>query len=324
MIQKPAEGWGRESPAIATARDLAAGGKAAVITGGRVLRGLTLCALGGLWTFSGLTAGLFGNFPILLGVGGLGVATIFFGLRIMRGPGAAQDFVSAIAEPSFFAAGTEPLTTLAYSRGRLLAHAGFGILALLFALWAAGHFGGAAGVLMTLLIPASAVVALAAARRAIGDLTALRWDGRGLTIRTLFSQRDLAWSEVADIGIQKVNTYALFGLLRVRSQRSLMVRLRRGGLFGRRVGVSSALLDLEGRTLKGLVIELSAAQAGLAPPPGSASAVHPSPPQPAWTFDAVTQTAPALRSTAPTAASFADQPPRFGTGSAPAFGRRRV
>ena len=327
MIQKPTESWGRESRAIATARDIAAGGKAAVATGGRVLRGLVLCASGGLWLFAGLAAGAFGNLPTLLGVGGLGLLAIFFGLRIMRGPRAADDGAraSASAGPGFVPAAAGLLKTVAYSRGRLLAHAGLGAAAVLFAFWGAGHFGGAGQVFMTMLIPVFAFMALGAVRRASGDLTALRWNERGLTVRTLFSQRDLAWSEVADIGIKQVTTYALFGLLKTSSQRSLMVRVTRGGLFGGRVGVSSNLLDLGDRTLEGLVIELSAAQAGRSPPPPSmACAAHPDAQQPLWGFVPEAQAAPALRSAEPTAARFANQPQAFGTGSAGVFGRRGV
>ena len=327
MIRKPAEGWGRESAAVATARNVAAGGKAAVLTGGRLLRGLGLCALGGLWIFAGLSAGLFGNLPTLVGVGGLGLLAIAGGLHIMRGPRTAGDTARARpdAEPGFGPAATGQAATIAYSRGKLLAHAGFGVFAILFAVWGVGHFGGAWRVVMTLLIPVFAIMALAAMRRALGDLTALRWDRRGLTVRTLFSHRDLAWSDVVDIGIQQVSTYALFGLMRVGSQRSLMLRLASGGLFGKRMGVSSNLLDLGGRTLESLVLELSAAQAGRNPAsPSTASAAPIWASQPAPAFDPVAQTAAPMRSTAPAPARTADQPPRFGTGPARAFGRRGV
>ncbi len=323
MIRKPAESWGRESAAIATVRSAAAGGKAAVVIGGRLMRGLALCAFGGLWTFAGLAAGLSGNLPTLFGAGGLGLLTIAVGLHIMRGPRTADGAVRAGAELSVASAATGSAATIAYSRGKLLAHAGFGVLAVLFAVWGVGHFGGAARVVMTILIPVFAVMTLGAGRRAFGgDLTALRWDGRGLSIRTLFSQRDLAWSDVTVIGIQQVNTYALFGLLRVGSQRSLMVRLAKGGFLVGRVGVSSSLLDLEGRTLENLVLELSAAQAGRASPsPSFASEAPLRPPQPARTFDPAPAAAP--RPAAPAAAGFAHQPPpRFGTGSTPTFGRR--
>ncbi len=323
MIRKPAESWGRESAAVTTARNVAAGGKAAVVTGGRVLRGLALCASGGLWTFAGLAAGLFGNLPTLIGAGGLGLLAIAVGLRIMRGPRAADD--TALSAPSFVPGDAGPGATLAYSRGKLLAHAGFGVVAILFAVWGVGHFGGAGRVVMTILIPVFALMTLGAARRALGDLTALRWDSRGLTVRTLFTQRNLAWSEVADVGIQQVNTYALFGLLRVGSQRSVMVRLASGGLFSRKVGVSSNLLDLEGRTLESLVLQLSAARAGRNPPsPSIASAAPAWASQPAQAFNPAPQAAANLGSAAPAAARLANQAPRFGTGSAPSFGRRGV
>ena len=326
MIQKPTESWGRESPAIATARNIAIDGKAAVVTGGRVLRGLVLCASGGLWLFVSLVAGASGNLPTLLGVGGLGLGAIFLGLRIMRGPRAADDGAraGASAGPGFAPAAAGPLNTIAYSRGKLLAHAGLGALAVLFAFWGVGHFGGVGQLFMILLIPVAAYMALGAVRRASGDLTALRWDERGLTVRTLFSQRDLAWSEVAGIGIKQVTTYALFGVLKTGSQRSLMVRVTRGGLFGGRVGVSSNLLDLGGRTLEGLVIELGAAQAGRNPPPSMASAAHLDAQQPSWGFVPEARAAPALRLAEPAAARFASQPPLFGSGSGRGFGRRGV
>ncbi len=327
MIRKPAESWGRESAAVATARSAAAGGKAVVVTGGRVLRGLALCAFGGLWTFAGLAAGLSGNLPTLIGAGALGLLAIAVGLKIMRGPRAAVGDAPARpgAELSFAPAATGPLGAVDYSRGKLLAHAGFGVLAVLFAVWGAGAFDGAGRVVMTLLIPVFAVMTLAAARRAFGDLRALRWDGRGLSVRTLFSERRLAWSEVAGIGVQQVNTYALFGLLRVGSQRSIMVRVANGGLFGGRVGVSFSLLDLEGRTPESLVLELSAAQAGRAsPPPSFASEAPVAAPQPARAFVPAPQAAAAPTWTPPEAAHAASEPPRFGAVSARTFGRRGV
>jgi len=327
MIRKPAESWGRESAAIATVRSAAAGGKAAVVTGGRLMRGLALCAFGGLWTFAGLTAGLSGSLPTLIGAGGLGLLTIALGLHIMRGPRVAGDAALArpSGEPGFASAATGPGVSLAYSHNKLLAHAGFGVLAVLFAVWGAGHFGGLWRVIMTLLIPVFAAMTLGAARRAFGgDLTALHWDRNGLRIRTLFSQRELAWSEVADIGIQQVSTYAMFGLLRVGSQRSLMVRVTSGGLFNKRVGVSSSLLDLEGRTLESLVLELGAAQLGRASSSPSFASEAPSwALQPARASDPPRPSVAAPRSAAPAAAGFANQPPpRFGTGSTPTFGRR--
>ena len=319
MIRKPAEGWGRESAAVATVRTAADRGKAVVATGGRAVRGLGLCAFGGLWTFAGLAAGLSGSLPTLIGAGGLGLLTIAVGLRILRGPRALDDAAPArpTAGPGFVPAAAGPVTTLAYSRGKLLAHASFGLFAMLFAVWGAGHLGGALRIIMTVLIPVFALMSLGAARRAFGDLTALRWDRQGLRIQTLFSRRDFAWSEVADIHVQQVNTYAFYGLLKVGSQRSLMVRLARGGLFRRRVGVSSALLDLEGRTLESLVLELTVAQAGRgAPPPPIASAALLGASQPAWAPD------PASPRAAPAAAPSVNRRSAFGTGPARSFGRR--
>ncbi|HEY3694574.1 hypothetical protein [Phenylobacterium sp.] len=327
MIRKPAEGWGRESAAVATVRTAAARGKDVVVTGGRAVRGLGLCAVGGLWTFAGLAAGLSGSLPTLIGAGGLGLLTIAVGLRIMRGPRALDGATPArpTAGPRFVPAAAGPVTALAYSRGKLLAHAGFGLFAVLFAVWGVGHLGGPLRIIMTVLIPVFALMSLGAARRAFGDLTALRWDSRGLSVRTLFSQRELAWSQVASIDIQRVNTYAFYGLLKVATQRSLMVRLARGGLFGGRVGVSSALLDLEGRTLEGLVIELAAAQAGRGvPPPPIASAAPPGASQPARPLDPASPRTAAPGATAPAAAASVNQPPGFETGSARAFGRRGV
>jgi len=90
-----------------------------------------------------------------------------------------------------------------------------------------------------------------------------------------------------------------------RVQRSLMVRLVSGGLFRGRLGISSSLLDLQGRTIEGLVLELQAAQSGQAVPPAA----------PEWS----NPRAAAPRAAVPAAAPAAS---RFGTEPARTFGRR--
>jgi hypothetical protein len=325
MIRKPAEGWGRESVAVETVRTAAAGGKALIATGGRAVRGLVLCACGGLWTFAGLAAGLFGNLPTLIGAGGLGLLTIAVGLRILRGPRAPAGAAPArpSAGPDYVPGAAGSAVSLDYSRDKLLKHAGFGVFAVLFAVWGVGHLGGPLRILMAVLIPVFGLMSAGAARRAFGDLTALRWDRRGLRIRTLFSERDLAWSEVGAIDIQQVNTYAFYGLMKVGAQRSLMVRLGRGGLFSRRVGVSSSLLDLEGRTLEGLVVELRAAQdgRGAASLPTAPAAAFGTP-QPARALDPTGSASAIVRPAGPARAPTVSPPPGFGTRTAGGFGRR--
>jgi len=327
MIRKPAEDWGRESTAVASVRTAAARGKAVAVTGGRLVRGIGICAFGGLWTFAGLAAGLSGSLPTLFGAGGLGLLTIAVGLRIMRGPRAGDGATHArpSAGADFVPAAAGPTTTVAFSRGKLLAHAGFGAFAVMLAVWGVGHLGGPLRIIMAIMIPVFALMSLGAARRAFSDLTALRWDRQGLSVQTLFSRRELAWSEVADINIQRVSTYGFYGLVKVATQHSLMVHLSRGGLFGGRMGVSSGLLDLEGRTLESLVLELHNAKAGRAgssPPFASAASLGAS--QPAWALDPAPPMAAARSSAAPAAAPSVNRPPGSGTGSAGAFGRRGV
>ncbi|MEO6380372.1 MAG: hypothetical protein ABIO37_20285, partial [Caulobacteraceae bacterium] len=134
---------------------------------------------------------------------------------------------------------------------------------------------------VTLLVPVMALVSFTAVRKTFGDLTALQWDAHGLTVAGMFNRRRVAWSSVRSVAAEQINTYA-YGFLKVASRRILTIRLTEGPLFGKRLALSVDLLDLDGRTLEGLVLALTGAQLGRAPSsPVTAQRYEAEAPQPA-------------------------------------------
>ena len=259
MIRKPAEDWGRENAAVETVRNVAAGGKAAVETGGRIVRGGYLCAIGGVFLFAALTAGLLGgSIPTLIGAGVIGSLLVGAGLRAFKPASVSASVETTSATAMGFATGTS--SAVDYSRGKLLTQAGLGAIFLAIAASGFGHTGGVLHVVLLLLIPAAGFMIFGSVRKAFGDLAALRWDGQSVTVARLFKNHTVPWSSVRSISLDQINTYA-YGFVKVGSRRLISIRLD-GGMFAKRLSVSASLLDLNGRTLEGVVLALQAAQLG--------------------------------------------------------------
>ncbi len=270
MIRKPADGWGRESAAVGAVRNAAAGGQAAARAGGRLVRGAYLCAIGGVFLFGGLASGLLGgNMPSLIGCGVVGSVLVGAGMRAFKASPGSVETPMAVAA----GAGAGPPGAVDYSRGKLLTQAGLAVLVLAVSAGVLGHTGGMLRIVMTILIPVFGLVAFASARKAFGDLAALRWDARGVTVADLFNRHNVPWSSVRSISIEQINTYA-YGFVKVASRRILTIRRADGPMFAKRLSLRLDLLDLKGRAPEHLVLALQAAQLGR---PASAPVSAPAP-----------------------------------------------
>jgi hypothetical protein len=258
MIRKPAEGWGRESAAVTAMRAAAATGKSAVRTGARTVRGTWLCVMGAVWLVGSLGSLASGS---VAGFVGCGVGSVLFfgaGRRAFSGPREPAETAHAVQAAVAGARGAA--CAIDYSRGKLVSYCAFGAVALIAALWGTSHLTGASHLVAVILIPVFAAMIFGAARKACGDLTALRWDSHGLTAASLWSRRTAAWSQVQSVEVQEVSTYTAYGLLKVGSGRSLTIRFTDGG--PRRLALPASMLDLQGQTPEALALRLQAAQVG--------------------------------------------------------------
>lgn len=261
MIRKPAGDWGRESAAVTTARTVASTGVTVVKTGMRTVRGIFLCGFGAMWVLGGLGGLASGSIAALVGGCVVGGILIVLGLRSIKGPKAETE-----AAPFAPTAGSRPIAAAAidYSRRKLVNQCMFAGIGLLGGLWGAGHLHGVKHLAALFLIPMCGLLIALSARRVLGDLTALRWDAQGLTVASLWTRRAAAWSQVQSITLDEVSTYALYGLLRIGSNRSLTVRFTDGRPG--KLSISSGLLDLQDHTLESLALTLQAAQMGRGAP----------------------------------------------------------
>jgi len=211
------------------------------------------------------------------------------------------------------------LKTVAYSRAKLVKTAvGAPILAVA-GLACLGRF----GLFVSAIILIGAVVLVAcgvqAARKLMGDAPALRYDCDRLTISTMWSEKTVAWRDVAAVGTSALNTYAFYGLIKVGSTRYLDIRMR-GGLLAKKHRLLSDMLDLDKPGIAALLDDLAAHQQAAEGRPAS-PADQPAPvgivtaPQ-ADIFDPDAALANSLRR------QQAGEPRSPEPGAAPAFGRR--
>lgn len=252
MIRKPGGDWGRESAAVTAARTAAVTGKTAVRAGARAAGGVASCVFGAFWMLGALGSLFSGSIPGVVGCGAVG---LFF---IVRGGRAfAPRPETPVEAPALGAAAG----SVDYARRKLAGSCLFGVVFIVLALAGLRLRGTYLQLVALVATPFFAFMVYGAVRKLFGDMTAVRWDGEGLTVSSLLGRRSATWSSVRSIGIEQVNTYA-YGFFKVASRRSLAVRFVDGPWLTRRLAISADLLDLEGRTLEGLALTLQAAQLG--------------------------------------------------------------
>lgn len=122
-----------------------------------------------------------------------------------------------------------------------------------------------------------ASLAILAARKLFGDPAALRYDGDRLTIITMWSENTVQWRDVAAIGTSALNSYALYGLVKVGSTQYLDIKMK-GGLLAKKYRVLSEMLDLDRAGVAALVDDLAAHQIAAAGAPARPLAT----PAPDW------------------------------------------
>jgi hypothetical protein len=152
------------------------------------------------------------------------------------------------------------VNTVHYSKSKLML---IGIGCPILALFALSAIGGTKGFVVFLLGISALFLFLVgpfALLKSAGDRVALRSDTNGLHVATLWTQRTVPWSEIAEIGIERLSFYTFFGLIKTSSTDYLVVK-RAGGLFGgKKVRVVSGLLELGQGGLPALVEELNASR----------------------------------------------------------------
>jgi hypothetical protein len=78
----------------------------------------------------------------------------------------------------------------------------------------------------------------------------------------MWRKRELHWSDVADVSVKTVSSYAAYGLIKTGSSSSLVIAVN-GGLFGtKKLNLANSLLTLDSAGLPGLVDQLERARAG--------------------------------------------------------------
>jgi hypothetical protein len=166
------------------------------------------------------------------------------------------------------------MQTIRYATGQLALGliAGFPMFFLGLYLLSVGHGKLAfCGGILALLGP---VLVLGSAKLLLGDHVALRFDDQRVFIATMWRKRELRWSEVTEINVATVSTYAFFGLIKTSSGASLQIAAK-AGLFGaKKFSLSEGLLKLDSSGLLGLVAQLERARSG-AQVIGSAVAADP-------------------------------------------------
>lgn len=211
------------------------------------------------------------------------------------------------------------MKTVAYARPKLVKTAiGCPVLGVA-GLMLLGKTGPFMTVVLLVGIAAFFIFGLLGARKLFGDPTALRYDAQRLTVTTMWSEYELRWSDVAEVGTSALNTYALYGLVKVGSTRYLDIKMH-GGFLAKKYRLLSDMLDLDKAGLAALVDDLAAHQfaaARAAVPAGAAPAWAAGAPQAEAAFNPDAALANYMRGK-----SAAGVPAEPTTAPAPGFGRR--
>jgi len=267
MIRKPPANWQREESSAVNAMrgavDVAQGSVKVAKTGGHYLRGMICWAFALIWGFAALAAGLVGgSLPTFIGVGAMAAGMAWMGNRAFakaRGvnpnPQSIKPTVTARI-PSVVINGNAIEYGQAQLVRSLFLYAGFGVAGL----YLMPRFHGFLFFVAAIGVPCLLILAVGTILKLGGDRVALNWDGNGLTVATLWRRRTFAWSDVVDIKVTAVSTYA-FGFIRTARVETLGIHVR-GGITGKtQWSILPKLLDFKGRTLADLVAGLHAAKA---------------------------------------------------------------
>lgn len=119
-----------------------------------------------------------------------------------------------------------------------------------------GRTGSFMTVVLLVGIAAFFIFGLLGARKLFGDPAALRYDAQRLTVTTMWSEYQLRWGDVAEVGTSALNTYALYGLVKVGSTKYLDIKMQ-GGFFAKKYRLLSDMLDLDKGGLAALVEDLA-------------------------------------------------------------------
>lgn len=152
-----------------------------------------------------------------------------------------------------------------YAMGKLLLAAG---ACLAVAIGGVAFYDGELGfksILLLLCAPIGAIGAVLLLARAVGSREALRFDGVNLRVTGLLGAKEVRWSEVIGIELQRVTTHGLFGLVKTSQSDSIMIQVH-GGLTGaKKLLVRASLLELGPEGSTGLLYDLDRARDGAAP-----------------------------------------------------------
>ena len=284
MIRKPDADWGRETKvetAALAARDALRTGADTARRGAHYARGVVLFGFAALWAFAALAIGAGGGgLPTMIGVGAMAAGAAWAGQRAFakaRADAPSTDLSSGATTAFGSTTASGPFRSIAYSRPKLLrTAAGCGVLAVA-GVTLIGRVAGFGAVVLAVATLALGALAVASLVKAFGDLTAVRYDAAGLTVTSLWGRRSASWSEVGEIVVRRMRTYAVFGLIPVSSLDSIVIPIRQGTL-GKTIAVLPSLLDLGGGSAAAVLDDLQAARGRrAAASPGLANEGRPAP-----------------------------------------------
>lgn len=212
------------------------------------------------------------------------------------------------------------MRTVSYARAKLVKTAigcpVLGVVGLMFL----GKTGGFMTAVVLIAIAMFFVFGILGARKLFGDPTALRYDAQRLTVTTMWSEYQLRWPDVAEVGTSALNTYALYGLVRVGSTKYLDIKMR-GGFFAKKYRLLSDMLDIDKAGLAALVDDLAmhcaSAVGRTTPPADQAPQWAAAAPQAEQAFDPDAALANYMRGRAASTPAAPETVP-----TAPGFGRR--
>jgi hypothetical protein len=112
------------------------------------------------------------------------------------------------------------------------------------------------GLICVIIFP---MLAVGAAMKLLGKGEALRFDSETIYIEGLWKKRDARWSEVIDIDIRTISSYAFYGLVKTGSTDNIFVQFQDGLFGGTKIQLSPMFLEKQGMNNRALLEKMQSA-----------------------------------------------------------------
>lgn len=116
-----------------------------------------------------------------------------------------------------------------------------------------------------LIVSFFAIIGLLSIIMLVGDRVALRYDSRSVEIRLPYRYRRMAWSEIETIRIRTIDQYAMHGLIKTASHKTLIVTLKEGAFGFRSFSLHAFYLGVSAPELVRIAAEMEEFQNAAAP-----------------------------------------------------------